>query len=119
MTADLYPCFLTVKKLVYMIDGSLACPFFARNSDGSIFGSQHTTEWHNESKNGAFMINWYIKDDFDFTTKLKKIGKQIFESEKLDEAELKKFFEEQDISDNEETKDELEEADDEIEIWEA
>lgn len=108
MTPELYPCFLTVKKLIYMIDGSLHTPFFARNQDGSIFGSQSTTDWHNESKNGAFMINRYLKEDYDYTNKLKKLGKIIVESENLDETEKKKFFDEENLSENEEDDEDLE-----------
>jgi hypothetical protein len=33
-----FPGFLTIKRLVYMIDGSLFRPFFVRNAKGEIIG---------------------------------------------------------------------------------
>jgi hypothetical protein len=33
-----FPAFLTIKRLVYMIDGSLSKPFFVRNAKKEIIG---------------------------------------------------------------------------------
>lgn len=96
--SDQYPIFLTVKKLVYMLDACLTNSFFAWNPDGSIFGSENTTEWHNESKNGAFMINRYLKEDYNFGESLKKLGKTIITNEELDR---KNFFDEEGLTDEE------------------
>jgi|JI10StandDraft_1071094.scaffolds.fasta_scaffold140733_3 hypothetical protein len=79
-------------------------------------GSNSSTDWHNESK-GAFMINRYLKEDINFTSKLKTLGKKIIEVEKLDDEEKKKFFEEEDLSENEDENEE--ELDNEYEIKEA
>ena len=38
MRNDDFPAFLTIKRLVYMIDGSLRRPFFARNLKNEIIG---------------------------------------------------------------------------------
>jgi hypothetical protein len=38
MRNDNFPAFLTVKRLVYMIDASLNRPFFARNMKKEIIG---------------------------------------------------------------------------------
>ena len=55
-----FPAFLTIKRLVYMIDGSLRRPFFARNLKNEIIGLDSQAEWHNEQK-GVMMINNYFK----------------------------------------------------------
>jgi len=51
-----FPLFLTVKRLVLMIDGSLQDPFFARKQDNTIIGSDTHAQWHNELK-GLMMIS--------------------------------------------------------------
>lgn len=38
MRDDNFPAFLTIKRLVYMIDASLKRPFFARNLKNEIIG---------------------------------------------------------------------------------
>lgn len=55
-----FPAFLTIKRLVYMVDASLAKPFFARNINGQIIGLDSQAQWHNEQK-GVMMINNYYK----------------------------------------------------------
>lgn len=55
-----FPAFLTIKRLVYMIDASVRRPFFARNLNNEIIGLDSQAEWHNESK-GVMMINNYYK----------------------------------------------------------
>ena len=55
-----FPAFLTIKRLVFMIDGSLGRPFFARNMRNEIIGLDSQAEWHNEQK-GVLMINNYYK----------------------------------------------------------
>ena len=92
MQADQFPAFLTVKKLIYMLDGSLSNSFFARAPDGSIIGSSTSTDWHNESKNGAFMINRYLKEDYDYTKKLKSLGKMVIKGEEAETDFRKQFF---------------------------
>jgi len=56
-----FPAFLTIKRLVFMIDGSLGRPFFARNMRNEIIGLDSQAEWHNEQK-GVLMINNYYKN---------------------------------------------------------
>ena len=51
-----FPLFLTVRRLMLMIDGTLKKPFFARNEEGQIIGLEGNTEWHNENR-GVLMIN--------------------------------------------------------------
>jgi len=51
-----FPLFLTVKRLVLMIDGCLQQPFFARKKDNTIIGSDTHAQWHNELK-GLMMIS--------------------------------------------------------------
>ena len=60
MRNDDFPAFLTIKRLVYMIDGSLRRPFFARNLKNELIGLDSQAEWHNEQK-GVMMINNYFK----------------------------------------------------------
>ena len=53
-----FPIFLTVKKLIFMIDGSLNFPFFKRNEKGEVMGLDQNNLWHNEG-DGVLMINNY------------------------------------------------------------
>lgn len=94
LTADHFPCFLTVKKLIYMLDASLSHPFFSRSIDGKIYGMDSSTEWHCENKQGTFMINQYHKDAYDFTKKLKKLGRKLIKAEDMEEEEKLKKLEE-------------------------
>jgi len=55
-----YPVFSTVKRLIYMIDGTLNRPFFSRNDNGEIRGLEGKSEWHNEMR-GVMLINSYYK----------------------------------------------------------
>jgi superfamily I DNA/RNA helicase len=87
LASDDFPCFLTVKKLIYMLDASLTYPFFSRGVDGRIYGMDSSTEWHNENKQGTFMINQYYKDAYDYSKKLKKLGKTIVQVEDIDDDE--------------------------------
>jgi hypothetical protein len=85
-----FPLFLTVKKLVYMLDGDCSYSFFSRDLYGKIYGMDASNEWHNESKEGALMINRYQRDTYDFDQKLKTIGKEMVAAEDLsDEQKLK------------------------------
>ena len=97
LSNDNFPCFLTVKKLIYMLDASLSYPFFSRSIDGSIYGMDSSTEWHNENKHGTFMINQYHKDTYDFTKKVKKLGKKIVQAEDIDDDEKLKQLKEEGI----------------------
>lgn len=92
-----FPCFLTIKKLIYMIDASLYYPFFSRSMDGKIYGMDSSTEWHNETKQGVFMINQYHKDNYDFTKKVKELGKRIVQADDIDDEEKIKRLKEDGI----------------------
>jgi hypothetical protein len=82
-----YPLFLTVKKLIYMLDGDCSYSFFCRDINGKIYGMDSSNEWHNESKDGAFMINRYQRDPYDFDKTIKKIGKEMIAAEELSDPE--------------------------------
>ena len=56
LTDDDFPLFLTIRRLVFMIDATQKSPFFARSADGDIIGMTGKSEWHNEMK-GVLMIN--------------------------------------------------------------
>ena len=43
-----FPIFLTVQRLVYMLDASLNRSFFSRSQDGKIIGMESSLGWHNE-----------------------------------------------------------------------
>ena len=60
LNTDHFPLFVTIKRLIYMLDASLDHPFFSRAVDGKIVGMDSSVEWHNETK-GVFMINHYFK----------------------------------------------------------
>ena len=72
-----YPLFLTVKKLIYMLDGNWSYSFFSRDHSGKIFGMESCNEWHNEGKQGALMINQYQKEIIDYNSKLKHVCKKF------------------------------------------
>ena len=56
LTDDDFPLFLTIRRLVFMVDATQKSPFFARSADGDIIGMTGKSEWHNEMK-GVLMIN--------------------------------------------------------------
>lgn len=51
-----FPLFATVRKIVFMVDAAMKRPFFSRNKEGNVIGSNSKFQWHNELK-GALMIN--------------------------------------------------------------
>ena len=57
---DQFPLFLTLRRLLIMIDGTLSKPFFARNVHGKIIGLDENAEWHSENS-GIMMINTMYK----------------------------------------------------------
>ncbi|CDW90518.1 lupus brain antigen [Stylonychia lemnae] len=81
LSADHFPLFATVRRLIYMIDASLQSSFFSRNSEGGIVGMDSGVEWHNENR-GVFMINQYFKSQHSYDEKIKKLGAKLM---KLDE----------------------------------
>jgi hypothetical protein len=78
LSSDDFPLFLTVKRLLYMIDASTTYPFFARTSEGSQISMDSGVEWHNES-GGVFMINQYFKGGQTYDNALKDLGNKILE----------------------------------------
>lgn len=91
-----FPLFVTVKRLIYMMDACLAYSFFSRDNNNSIIGLDQNLGWHNEAK-GVMMINHYFKESIDYDTQLAKFGKEILEIDK--DAEI--------INDEEEPEDDL------------
>ncbi len=93
-----FPLFLTVKRLVLLIDGCLSRPFFARNIKDQIIGLDANAQWHNEMK-GVMMIGNYHRKlkDFDKTVK-----KAAAENEAEGESEISN-------SDSDDSEEELEE----------
>ncbi|CAD8167125.1 unnamed protein product [Paramecium pentaurelia] len=57
-----FPAFLTIKKLVLLIDGSLSNPFFSRTQDNKIVRSNSHAQWSNENT-GTIFINTYKKEE--------------------------------------------------------
>lgn len=91
---DSFPMFLTVKRLVLLIDGSLSRPFFARNVKDQIIGLDANAQWHNEVK-GVMMIGNYHR-------KMKNFDKTIKKAEEDRESDIES-------SESEEEDEELEE----------
>ena len=56
LSSDDFPLFLTVKRLLYMLDASTEYPFFARDKSGNQIGMDTNVQWHNEA-GGVLMIN--------------------------------------------------------------
>ena len=61
LSSEDFPLFLTVKRLIFMLDASTDFPFFARDKSGKQIGLESNVEWHNE-QGGVFMINQYHKN---------------------------------------------------------
>jgi hypothetical protein len=76
-----FPLFVTVKRLVYMMDACLSFSFFSRDHNNNIIGLDSNLGWHNESK-GVMMINHYFKENIDYDTQLAKFGRELLEIEK-------------------------------------
>ncbi len=55
-----FPLFLTIRRLIFMIDGCFRRSFFVRNMKGEIVGQNSSSQWHNENK-GVMLINRYFK----------------------------------------------------------
>lgn len=75
LTDDDFPLFLTIRRLVFMIDATQKNPFFARSADGDIIGMTGKSEWHNEMK-GVLMINHEYK-----RLRLGELSSETYESE--------------------------------------
>lgn len=78
LNQDDFPLFLTVKRLLYMLDASTDFPFFARNGQGEQIGMDTNVQWHNES-GGVFMINQYYKSSHDFDAQIKSLGTKLLD----------------------------------------
>lgn len=81
LKANQFPLFITVKRLVYMMDACLSFSFFSRDHNNNIIGLDSNLGWHNESK-GVMMINHYFKESIDYDEQLAKFGKELMEIEK-------------------------------------
>ena len=73
LNSDHFPLFVTVKRLILMLDASLQYSFFCRNFEGSIIGMENNVQWHNESK-GIYMINQYYKQQRNYDEKIRRLG---------------------------------------------
>jgi hypothetical protein len=60
-----FPLFVTVKRLIYMMDACLNYSFFSRDHSNNIIGLDSNLGWHNEAK-GVMMINHYFKESIDY-----------------------------------------------------
>jgi hypothetical protein len=80
-----FPLFITVKRLIYMMDACLNYSFFSRDHNNNIIGLDSNLGWHNESK-GVMMINHYYKEHIDYDEQIAKFGKELLEMDK--EAEI-------------------------------
>lgn len=55
-----FPAFLTIRKLILMIDGAMVRPFFSRNVSKQVVGTDSKANWHNENS-GVVMIENFRK----------------------------------------------------------
>ena len=78
LSSEDFPLFLTVKRLIYMLDASTDFPFFSRDNSGKQIGLESNVEWHNE-QGGVFMINQYHKSQTNFDGILKDLGKKLID----------------------------------------
>ena len=63
---------------------------------------ESSNEWHNESKEGALMINQYQRNTFDFDKTIKNIGREMIKAEDMDDEDKVQFLQKQGINLNEE-----------------
>ncbi|CAD8065005.1 unnamed protein product [Paramecium primaurelia] len=94
-----FPAFLTIKKLVLLIDGSLAKPFFSRTQDNKIISSDTHAQWSTE-KTGVIFINTYKKDDDQDIEYDEEDYEALFEDDEqniddLDEQQLEEEYQRQ------------------------
>ena len=78
--------FLTVQRLVYMLDASCYTSFFSRRSDGKIIGMESSLGWHSEDQ-GVFMINQDYKQSDDIKQQIQEFELQVLAGKKADEIE--------------------------------
>ncbi|OMJ66529.1 hypothetical protein SteCoe_36591 [Stentor coeruleus] len=81
-----FPLFVTVRKIIFMVDASMKRPFFARNREGKLIGLNSKFTWHNEQK-GALMINKQFKAQR-MTEDIGKIEVENSESDSDEEIEI-------------------------------
>ena len=56
-----FPLFLTLRKFLVMLDGTLRVPFFARSLDKSLLGQSLTTSWQQESQQTLFIQRRHLQ----------------------------------------------------------
>ena len=78
LSSEDFPLFLTVKRLLFMIDASTDFPFFSRDSSGQQVGMETNVQWHNESA-GVFMINQYQRGQLDYDAQIKELGVKLLD----------------------------------------
>ena len=78
LSSEDFPLFLTIKRLIYMLDASTEFPFFSRNKLGKQIGLESNVEWHNE-QGGVFMINQYHKNSTNFDGQLKELSQKLID----------------------------------------
>lgn len=81
-----FPLFVTVRKIIFMVDASMKRPFFARSREGKLIGLNSKFTWHNEQK-GALMINKQFKAQR-MTEDIGKIEVENSESDSDEEFEI-------------------------------
>lgn len=85
LSADDFPLFLTIKRLIYMLDASTEYPFFSRDKAGNQIGLESNVQWHNE-QGGVLMINQYHKSATNYDKLVKEYGEKIIDiNTKLDD----------------------------------
>lgn len=81
-----FPLFLTVQRLVYMVDASLQLSFFTRSHDGKIIGMESSLGWQSEDQ-GVFMINQDFKQREEIKKDLQEFELKILSGQSETEIE--------------------------------
>ncbi|CAK74855.1 unnamed protein product (macronuclear) [Paramecium tetraurelia] len=94
-----FPAFLTIKKLVLLIDGSIAKPFFSRTQDNKVVSSDTHAQWSTE-KTGVIFINTYKQDQDQEVEYDEEDYEALFEDDELnvdnmDEQQLEEEYQRQ------------------------
>ena len=93
LRAQHFPLFVTVKKLVNMIDASAYNSFFTRTRERKSVGMAQSLSWHGEDQ-GVFMINQDFKNGDDLQKKVQNFELALLAGEEIDDGidQVEYFF---------------------------
>eukprot|EP00742_Colponemidia_sp_Colp-10_P005402 GILJ01005771.1.p1 GENE.GILJ01005771.1~~GILJ01005771.1.p1 ORF type:complete len:2593 (-),score=466.03 GILJ01005771.1:108-7886(-) len=89
-----FPMFLTIRKLLIMLDGTVPHPFFARDADGRVLGMNEQCSWHNEGRGMLLLVNKKrISSEVVRELDIATLEDGIYNSDDEDEVEIERTIE--------------------------